>query len=219
MWTHPIVLHMFVALLLVCLVARPIVVPTDSMEHTINEPTLIMGYNIHCTKLERGAIIGFRFVGNDEKSLYIKRVIGLPGDTVQINGDTVIVNGQVLKENYLPEPMNPYITEDTDYDIEYEYGKSKNGLHFYDSEGKEIVWKYRPSLEDDSDPIMYFSKAQVYNRTFEVPEGCYFCLGDNRNNSYDSRFWDNPFVREKDIKYRIILQVFPIKTYGKGELE
>lgn len=217
LWTHPIVLHSFLSVLLVLFIARPIIIPTDSMENTINEPSVVMGFNANNTTLKRGSIIGFDFNEGSKKQIYIKRIIGLPGDTVQINGDTVTVNGKVLKESYLPEPMNPYKYNDGDA-YWYEKGVSENGLHFYDFDGNEIVWKYS-AAEDESDKECNYAKDQVYNRTFEVPQDSYFCLGDNRNYSYDARFWDNPYVNEKDIRYLIIMQVYPLKIYGKGDFE
>lgn len=46
----------------------------------------------------------------------------------------------------------------------------------------------------------------VDDRIYEVPDGCYFMLGDNKTNSYDSRYWDDPYVKGKKIVAKVILK-------------
>ena len=46
----------------------------------------------------------------------------------------------------------------------------------------------------------------VDDRVYEVPDGCYFMLGDNKTNSYDSRYWDDPYVKGKKIVAKVILK-------------
>jgi signal peptidase I len=98
-----------------------------------------------------GDIVVFHAPGESELD-YIKRIIGLPGDIVEINGGTVYVNQQPLYE--------PYISE-------------------------------KPG----------------YSGTWEVPQGQYFVLGDNRNNSSDSHMWG--FVPEADLVGRALLIYWP----------
>lgn len=47
----------------------------------------------------------------------------------------------------------------------------------------------------------------AFQAEYEVPEGCYFMLGDNRGISSDSRFWDNPFVKSEDIESKLITYI------------
>ncbi|WP_434309553.1 signal peptidase I [Hominifimenecus sp. rT4P-3] len=82
-------------------------IPTESMENTIMADTRVMG--LKCaywfSEPERGDIIVFR-APDEPDSLYVKRVIGLPGDTVEVLEGVTYVNGEPLVEDYLPEPMS-----------------------------------------------------------------------------------------------------------------
>ena len=97
----------------------------------------------------RGDIVVFRFP-MDEKRDFIKRVIGLPGDTVEIRNKVVYVNGKRLED--------PYVVH----------------------RDQNII----PGERDNFGPVT-------------VPEGSYFVMGDNRDGSFDSRFWG--FVKREQI--------------------
>jgi signal peptidase I len=107
-------------------------------------------------------IIVFEFP-EDESKDFIKRVIGLPGDTIHIQNKQVIRNGQTIKE--------PYVQHTTHQIISDNYPMALWPPHRFD-----------PRVRDNLGPIT-------------VPSGKYFVMGDNRDESYDSRFWG--FV-EKD---------------------
>ena len=63
----------------------------------------------------------------------------------------------------------------------------------------------------------YAIKSTGKEQSFIVPEDSYFFLGDNRPNSEDSRYWDNPFINKKDIKGEAIFIIFPFNRIGKLE--
>ncbi len=124
------------------------VIPSASMETTIMTGDRIFGNRLAYinSSPKRGDVVIFRFP-DDEKQLFIKRVIGLPGETLLVQDGRVYINGS-------SEPLSePYV----------------NGVPLGD---------YGPVT---------------------IPEEGYFMMGDNRNNSADSRFWKNPFVYKDKI--------------------
>lgn len=131
-------------------------VPTSSMESTIMSGDHVIGFRLSYAFAEpkRGDIVIFKYP-DDEKILYIKRVIGMPGDTVVVENGGVYVNDELLDEPYLS-----VVTEG-------EFGP------------------------------------------FVVPEDHYFMMGDNRNNSLDSRYWKNTYVEKDKIIGRAIFKYFP----------
>lgn len=131
-------------------------VPSSSMETTIMTGDRVIGLRFAYIfdEPKRGDIVIFKYP-DDEKVLYIKRIIGMPGDTVDVKDGKVFINDEVLDEPYLR-----VITEG----------------------------KYGP---------------------YKVPEGSYFMMGDNRNRSADSRFWDNTFLKKEGIVGKAWLRYYP----------
>jgi len=131
------------------------------------------------SKPTRGDIIVFRLPSNP-KIDYIKRLIAMPGDSVQVKEGLVYINGTELKR----KPVDDYLDDENKYNIH-------NVARFVETlpEGRDIVIlkekKYGPA---DNTPV------------FIVPERHYFFMGDNRDNSRDSRFMDEVgFVPEENI--------------------
>lgn len=158
----PIVLAVVIAIVLKTFVFANAVVPTGSMLNTIQEGDRIIASRLAYINNdpERYDIIIFRNPDNEEEC-FVKRVIGLPGETVQI------VNGIV------------YVTQ---------------------TNGETI--QLNDSFVTNCEPYGDFGP-------FEVPEDSYFMMGDNRNTSWDSRFWDNKYVHKDKILGKVKFKYYP----------
>ena len=137
-------------------------IPSSSMESTIMTGNVVFStrYDIEEEDLERYDILTF-IAPDDPEITYIKRLIGLPEETIEVKGGKVYADGIELDDSFI------------------------NG-----------------------------SQNQVGDGVYEVPEGYYFFLGDNRNNSKDSRFWDNPYVPIDDIQAKAKCILFPFSDVG-----
>ena len=138
-------------------------IPTSSMENTIMIDDQIFGSRLAYkgSSPERYDIVIFKYP-DDRSKLFIKRVIGLPGETVMIVDGKVYIDGSTtpLDDSFCPET-----------------------------------------------PLGTFGP-------FTVPENSYFVMGDNRNNSNDSRFWTNTFVPIEDILGKAMLRYWPLTRAG-----
>lgn len=138
-------------------------IPSGSMENTIMTGDRVFGNRLAYLRSDpkRYDIVIFKYP-DDPSRLFVKRIIGLPGETVEIKDGKVYIDGS-------EEPL------------------------------------------DDS-----FCKEESYGNygPYEVPQGCYFMLGDNRNNSNDSRKWKNTYVERDAILAKAVLRYWPLNKIG-----
>jgi signal peptidase I len=148
-------------------------------------------------EIERGMIITLKGPAELEKE-YVKRVIGLPGETIKIIKKKVYINGEPLDESYTRFELGDQLKPGDDFPLNRPRFIDALGtisyLPFYmnDKEGNldrqrtfDICTKFKDSVILEKDG----------SRVFKIPEGHYFCMGDNRDNSYDSRYW-GPLPRD-----------------------
>lgn len=207
----PIILVVF---LIRSFIVEPFKIPSESMV-----PTLLVGDYILVNKYtyglrvpitndvfykigapERGDVFVFHFPLNT-KIDYIKRVIGLPGDKIQYQNKQLTINGQKVEQieaGSFPSPVAlPGVTVRR---YQEQLGDVKHEALVFDGLTSRIEIG---SLGDKLDS----------GETITVPEGFYFAMGDNRDNSADSRVWG--FVPEKNLVGKAFFIWFNFGEFGR----
>jgi signal peptidase I len=104
-WVRDLMISVVLAVVVILFIYQPVKVEGTSMMPTLDDQERIFinkfVYRFHFGNIERGDTVVFWFPGDPTKS-YIKRVIGMPGDRVEVVDGKVIVNGKALVENYVP---------------------------------------------------------------------------------------------------------------------
>jgi signal peptidase I len=198
-----------IVLLIRSFLAEPFRIPSSSMVPTLLVGDLILvskfAYGIRLPVLDtklipmgepaRGDVVVFRYP-EDPSLDYIKRVIGVPGDVIEYRNKTVFLNGAVLTT----EVLGPF----TKTDGERMLSGQLLGVEYIGSVEHEIL----------INPASYDPRFQ--GRKWIVPEGEYFVLGDNRDNSRDSRFWG--FVPEDHLVGKAFLVWMHLSPSGWGRI-
>lgn len=181
----------FFVLLLRSFLMEPFRIPSGSLE-----PTLLVGdflvvnkfsYGLRLpvseTKIlslgspKNGDIAVFRWPPDPDKFDYIKRVIGVPGDHIKYQNKVLTINNQEMKQVF------------QDYTVDASSGRA--------------VSKYQEHLMGVTHDIYINQNIPAHDFEVTVPEGYYFMMGDNRDNSADSRYWG--FVSEKNLRGKAAL--------------
>ena len=200
------VVTVIMALFGMTFIVQAVKVPTGSMQNTI-----VVGDHLLVNKfifapgprlpvlpqreIRRGDIIVFKYPGNpfnaerdrQEDNIpfkvnYVKRVIGLPGETVELRGLQVYINGQPLPEHVIVarnvnEKAPLEIIEDTP-----RRGDEKWNVYYFE----RTVEAARAGHRDDVSSDFHFA---VDGKPVKVPDNSYFVMGDDRDNSLDGRAW------------------------------
>lgn len=157
-WIKIFVGAFIVAYLLTTFVIVNATIPTGSMKNTINEGDKVIGFRLAYLfgEPEHGEIVMF-WAPDKEETIYIKRVIGVPGDTIKVENNTVYVNGKAQDEPYIKEWTNSPGTEEwiLGEDEYFMMGDNRNNSN--DSRGYGVIkgdkiiakalFRYSPSLK------------------------------------------------------------------------
>ncbi|WP_460563603.1 signal peptidase I [Hydrogenophaga aquatica] len=201
-WTaglFPVILVVFV---LRSFLFEPFKIPSGSMIPTLRVGDLILVNKFHYgvrlpvanTKIisnnepQRGDVMVFRYPPQPSLD-YIKRVVGVPGDEVAYLNKQLFVNGQPVEKVARPEF---YDSDSMRYSRQF--GEVLNGKH-YNTLNDDDRPAFIPGASDF--PGKEHCRYTVEGVACKVPEGHYFMMGDNRDNSLDSRYWG--FVPEANI--------------------
>jgi signal peptidase I len=105
-WLRDLLFSVVLAVIVILFLYQPVKVEGTSMMPTLDDQERIFinkfVYRFHFEKIDRGDTVVFWFPGDPSKS-YIKRVIGMPGDRIEVHDGSVIVNGEPLEEDYVPQ--------------------------------------------------------------------------------------------------------------------
>lgn len=191
------------ALFGITFIVQAVKVPTGSMQNTIMigdhllvnkfvfAPGPVLPF-LPQREIRRGDIIVFKYPGNDSdperdietnspayKTNFVKRVIGLPGDRLEVRGTQVLVNGQVLPEHRLTADNPPFELGD------------KAPLKIFDDPPRKPEEAYNVYYKPRSDRSVGREAGNyaTNDNPVTVPANHYFVMGDNRDDSSDSRFW------------------------------
>lgn len=181
---------LLIVVILRSFVAEPFRIPSGSMIPTLEIGDFILvqkyayGVRLPVTHQkiipvadpQRGDVMVFRYP-KDPAINYIKRVVGLPGDRISWTADKELI----VNDKKVP------LTDAQVVDVETQYGKRQ----------AQVYTETIPSKEGDVDHLVQVFPGQSRPVDIVVPEGRYFVMGDNRDNSSDSRVWG--FVPEENI--------------------
>jgi signal peptidase I len=190
-----------IVLFVITFVVQAFRVPSESMENTLLAGDFLLADKLHLAEggvwrhvlpyrpIQRGDVVVFRYP-IEPGTYFVKRVIGMPGDRIRLLDKVVYVNGTPLQESYVIHQK-------------HDHNSYRDDFPSPGTASKEVNQRWRAELQQ------YLSGAEL-----TVPPGRYFVMGDNRDDSSDSRYWG--FVPRGNIMGRPLVIYLSVRGL-KGE--
>ena len=187
----PFALFIIVMLLLRVYVWQPVIVEGHSMDPTLADKERLVIIRTASIKRQDIVVAKEQNKETNETKNIVKRVIGLPGDTISFKNDVLMVNDKVVKEPYLADYQKAFASDHLQ--------KTYQGNAFFQSLAQNAK-------------TFTLSAASQTEFSVKVPEGQYFLMGDNRLVSQDSRQVGT--FKKSDIVGEAKLRIWPLKKIG-----
>jgi len=201
-------------------------IPTGSMEGTllvgdfllVNK--MVYGAEVPFTKVklpalrtpERGDVIVFQWPLDRTKN-FVKRIVGMPGDTLEMRHGTLVLNGSVQRETYASHTAPGSDVSDEEFNWQLAYLLSAD--HPVKDAPRAPMGV--ASLEARPGSRTGYHPSRNNWGPLVVPEGNYFVLGDNRDNSLDSRYWG--FVADSLVRGQPLVVYYSYDPMGGVKLD
>ncbi len=209
-----IVIAIVLAFIMRQFVVQAFKIPSGSMEETlqIGDHILVNKFLYRFSSPKLADVIVFKYPWEDNRD-FIKRIVAVPGDRIEIRNKEVLVNGEPIKEPYVaPDPRRtrpyrfgplPVPKKGDEVEIRADKRLYINGESVAIPKGMFRPNDHEPSLSGFQTFYrgLFPNKGVTLDRPvkpFKVDQDYYFTLGDNRNNSKDGRYWG--FVKNDRIK-------------------
>ena len=195
--TQSLLATIVIAIFVITFVIQAFQIPTDSMENTLLVGDYLLVDKLHYggnlgyplvpyRPIRRGEIIVFHYPVNPPQH-FVKRVIGIPGDRIRLINRQVYVNGVSVPEPYVIHKIGDHnLFRDEFPRLNIPYGLDSRW------------WVQMQNLVEDGQLI--------------VPSGHYFVMGDNRDDSYDSRYWG--FVPQENVIGRPLIIYWSLRSFS-----
>lgn len=214
-WLRSVAVAVVLFVLIRSFLVEAFKIPTGSMEGTllvgdfllVNK--LVYGAEIPLTKKklpgirhpERGDVIVFQWPVDPTKN-FVKRIVGLPGDTLAMRHGQLIRNGSELKERYAVHSFGGEQASEGEFSWQKRF-LTRSAVAFSNALGGTPAAGYHPS-RDNWGPLV-------------VPPANYFVLGDNRDNSLDSRYWG--FVADSLVRGQPVVVYYSYNPDSAGRFD
>jgi len=218
----------------VFLVIRPFVLQTFYIPSGSMVPTLLVNDLIIANKFvyrfsepKRGDIIVFKppkeaLREGQAETDFIKRLVGLPGDTIEFKNNTVYRNGKAVDEPFkaFTRPVNPEQSlfemlspEERAAEPVFDYKLVEYNGKYYSVMSNN--GQYYPALASTAVTDPFLQAKLMSSPPAPIPAGHYLMIGDNRNNSLDGRFWG--LIKREDMVGKAEVVLFPIKRFKRTQ--